>query len=154
MAVRAAAVAAILSVGAGWLLYVHGWQDTGAKPLAYRDLTGEAAPLQPADPIERLFENSRELSDYFRRAAPHERPPSIDFRREQVLLVSPGPRSSSGYSVHVVRVVEERGRILVDLRERTPTLRNPGRPGVTYPYRLLVFAKRGKPVALTWEGRP
>lgn len=142
----------MVAVGGGWLVYVHGWRDTNARPLAYRDVTREVAPLQPTRAAERLFESRRELADYLGRAG--SRLPSIDFRHDQALLVSPGPRSSTGYSVSILRVVEERGRILVVLHEDAPSLGRPGRPGVTYPYRLLVFAKRGKPVALNWEGRP
>jgi hypothetical protein len=155
MALRVAALAAVLVVAAGWLLYVRAWRDTGAHPLAYRDLTRAVSPLRPPLATERLFERRSQLVEYLRRARPGSaRPPAIDFGRDQALLVSPGPRSSTGYAVRVERVAEERGRIVVDLQELTPTLRNPGRAQVTYPYRLLVFAKRDKPVYLTWAGRP
>jgi hypothetical protein len=53
-----------------------------------------------------------------------------------------------------VTAVEERGRIVVTLREDAPTLRNPGRARLSYPYRLLVFQRTHKPVYVRWLGRP
>lgn len=70
------------------------------------------------------------------------------------MLTSVGPRSSTGYDLRVVRVADERGRIEVVLREQAPTLANPGTPGLTYPYRLIVFRRSDKHVAVRLEGRP
>jgi hypothetical protein len=68
------------------------------------------------------------------------------------ILVSPGPRSSTGYSVEVVRVVEQRTRILLEVRERTPHLGEPVQARVTYPYKLIEIPRTRKHVALHWLG--
>jgi len=64
-------------------------------------------------------------------------------------LITAGPRSSTGYSLDVVRAEVERGRVYIVVREVT----EPGRAKITYPYRLLVFPKIDKPVHVHWEGR-
>jgi protease stability complex PrcB-like protein len=69
------------------------------------------------------------------------------------VLISPGPRSSSGYSVRVVSVTEQRRRIVVRVHEDTPRLVDRVRPVVTYPYRMIVIPLLPKPVRVSWEGR-
>jgi hypothetical protein len=123
---KAAALIAVLALCAARVVYVHVWQHGGAKPLVYRD-----AKL-------RHFEAARPLSKVF-----------VQGGTERV-LVSPGPRSSNGYSLDVVKAKVERGRVLIVVEERT----HPGTAGVTYPYRLLVFPKIDKPVHVGWEGSP
>jgi hypothetical protein len=71
-----------------------------------------------------------------------------------VYLVAAGPRSSSGYALEIVRVEEESGRIVVVIRERTPSLGDPVQARVTYPFRLIALPRSDKPVKLKWLGRP
>jgi PrcB C-terminal len=151
---KLAALAAVAVVTSGWLVYDGLWREGDSRALAYRDLTSQLH-VQPTFSFVRRFSSGEQLADYVRRTsvggAP---PPRVDFRRDEALLVSAGPRSSTGYALRVVRAVEERGRIVVTVRENAPTLRNPGRPRLTYPYRLLVFARTHKPVYVRWVGRP
>jgi hypothetical protein len=76
----------------------------------------------------------------------------VDFERRQVLLVSPGPRSSTGYAVRVDDVREKGDRIVVTVRERTPRLRDRVVARVTFPYRLLSLPA-DKDVYVDWKGR-
>jgi len=139
---------------AGWVAYVHLWRDAGAEPLRYRDLTRQLH-VAPVLSFARRFRRSEQLSDYVRRSGVRgARVPHIDFARDEALLVAAGPRSSTGYGVQVVRAARERGQIVVVLRELTPTLHQPERPQLTYPYRLLVFKRTTKPVVVQWQGRP
>ena len=132
---RLAAVAAVLVLlGAGWIAYVRLWRHGDAHPLAYRD---ESARI-------RGFETTHAVTRVFRRADP----------KEIALLVASGPRSSTAYGLGVVGVTEERGRVVVTLRERSPTLAHPGRATLTYPYRLLVLPNHHKPIHVHVEGRP
>jgi hypothetical protein len=71
--------------------------------------------------------------------------------RERV-LVSPGPRSSTGYAVRVARIVEQRTRILMDVREQTPRLGQPVEARVTYPYVLVEIPRTRKHVTIHWLG--
>jgi hypothetical protein len=80
--------------------------------------------------------------------------PPVDFDRHEVVVVSLGPRSSTGYSLRVERVVERRRGVYVYLRERTPDLGDPVDPRVTYPYRALAVASSSKPVYVKLQGRP
>jgi PrcB C-terminal len=149
-------LAAVCVAAAGWILYAHAWRDGGARALPFRDVTSQLQGLQPAREANRVFVNELEVFYYLRFADPgHVVPlPSIDFTRDEAVFVSTGPRSSTGYRIRVVGVVEERGRVVVTLQERTPSLADPGRPMATYPYRLVVFRKVDKPVHIVWPGRP
>lgn len=80
--------------------------------------------------------------------------PSVDFGEQMAILVSSGPRSSTAYELEVVAVIEERRRLVVKVREQTPSLREPGVAALSFPFRLITVERRGKPVTLEWEGRP
>jgi hypothetical protein len=152
---KLAALAAIIAVAAGWVLYKEVWATGSAHALAYRDVTPQFHGLQPRREEVKLFGRRDWLDKYLRFADPSHaiRLPPIDFTREEAVLVASGPRSSTGYTLDVVRAVEERGRVVITVRENAPTLRDPGRPTVTYPYRVLVFHKTGKAVNVVWQGR-
>ena len=51
-------------------------------------------------------------------------------------------------------MVERRRGIYVYVREQTPTLGEPVRARVTYPYRVLSMHGSAKPVYVKLEGRP
>jgi hypothetical protein len=91
-------------------------------------------------PAERVLESAEELAQIFPQA------PAIDFGRRRAVLVALGPRSSTGYAVEVESVREERRRIVVVVRERSPTLADSVRPRVTYPFRLITLPRGDKPV--------
>jgi hypothetical protein len=80
--------------------------------------------------------------------------PAVDFGRDEVVVVSLGPRSSSGYALRVVRLAERRRGIYLTLRERTPSLGEPVAARVTYPYLALAVRRSAKPVYVKLQGRP
>ena len=142
------AVVAVVSVlVAAWLL-----REGESRPVAWRDLTEQIGPLRISDREHRLFREQDELARYLARARARGETPQIDFARRQLLLVSPGPRSSTGYEVEVLSVREQGGEITVRVRERTPTLQDRVDARVTHPYRLLSLPA-GKEVAVDWLGR-
>jgi hypothetical protein len=149
---KLAGLAAIAAVAGGWLLYVYAWRDAHPRPLAYRDLTANVH-VRPNASFARRFRERSELDDYVSRNGTPPAP-RIDFARDEAVLVSAGPRSSTGYRVEVASAVRELGRIVLTVRERTPSLADPGRPRVTYPYRLLVFERTSVPVYVHWLNRP
>jgi len=123
--IRVAVVVLVALLVAGWLTYVHVWRYGGARPLTYRleTLKNFETP-RPATRITHVGD-------------------------EEHVLITSGPRSSTGYSIQIRRAVVERSRILINVRE----LDRPGHAKLTYPYRLLVFRDLGKPVHVHWEGR-
>ena len=78
--------------------------------------------------------------------------PKVDFSSRQLLLLTTGPRSSSGYAIDVLGATEEDGKITVDVRERTPGLSERVDPHVTYPYRLISLPA-DHDVFVNWVGR-
>jgi hypothetical protein len=153
---RLVALATVIVVACGWIAYTHLWEEGGAEPLAYRDLTAALAPLEPPAQTERRFRQREALATYLRSVRPGERLrlPRIDFSREEAVFVASGPRSSTGYVLRVVSAETERGRVVITLREQTPNLVGPQQARVTYPYRLIVFRNVHKPVHLELQGRP
>ena len=68
-------------------------------------------------------------------------------------MIAVGPRSGTGYSVEVQRVVEHRRSIDVYAREKTPSLGESVTARVTYVYRLLSMPGKAKPVYVKLQGR-
>jgi hypothetical protein len=101
-----------------------------------------------SDSTKRLFQTRAQYQQFFGVSA-HA---PVDFSSKQLLLVAPGPRSSTGYSVKVLSVTENDDGITVKVREKTPRLADHVEAFVTYPYRLLSLPA-GKAVYVDWAGR-
>ena len=140
---------------ASWLAFDRVWGRGGDRALTWRDLSAQLAPASFPRATERVFDERAELVRFLALAMPRRRPdpPSVDFRRRLAVLVTTGPRSSSGYAVEVLEVREERRRVVVVLRERAPRLGDRVRPRVTHPFRLLTLPRVEKRVEFVWEGR-
>jgi hypothetical protein len=123
--IRAAVIAVLIAAAAAWVAYEHVWRYGDAHPLAYR--LGTLPNFEAAHPLSRVTTRGQ----------------------QERVLITTGPRSSTGYSLEIERAVVERGRVSIVVRE----VDKPGRPRITYPYRLLVFPKIDKPVHIHWEGR-
>jgi hypothetical protein len=136
----------------GVLLAIRLLAEGESRPIAWRDLTAQAGPLRITGRENRLFRNEEELARYLASASARSTTPQVDFSQQQLLLVSPGPRSSTGYEVEVLSVREQDGEITVRLRERTPTLQDRVDARVTHPYRLLSLPA-DKEVTVDWVGR-
>jgi hypothetical protein len=80
--------------------------------------------------------------------------PTIDFAEREAILIAAGPRSSTGYALRVVDVTERGSRIVVRMRERTPSLAERVTAKVTYPFLLLTVPQSDKSLRLKWLGRP
>jgi hypothetical protein len=153
---RVAAVTAIAVFVCGWLVYAHAFGHGDEHALAWRDETSRLGPAEFPRPAGRVFTSSHALRRYLIAAMPGRAPelPPIDFRDREAVLLATGPRSSTGYRVEIASVREQRNRVVVRVRERTPRLGDPVAARVTYPYRLITLPRRDKPVDLIWEGRP
>jgi hypothetical protein len=125
------------------------------RPVSYDDLTRKVGGLEFTHLTVDTSQTRAELLEVLQRNNPGLKinVPPIDYARQETFLVAAGPRSSTGYSLRVVRVYEHGGHIQVVVRERTPTLGDPVHARVTYPFRLLALPSH-KPVHLKWLGRP
>jgi hypothetical protein len=140
--------------GAAWLGWQELWAHGGDRPLPWRDVTGPTV-AEPLHSELRVFGSRAALLRHLRRdGGSVTLPAELDFDRFDAVLVAAGPRSSSAYELDVVRITEERHRIVVTVRERTPSLARPGTARLTFPFRLILIERRGKDVTLDWEGRP
>jgi hypothetical protein len=124
--------------------------------VAWRDATAQLRGIELTRPAGVTFLKPGDLAAYLRQAVPGRIPPAprIDWAKDEVVLIASGARSSTGYALHVLSVTDRGGRVVVDVREETPTLSTPVTARLTYPHRLLVLRRPGKPVTVHWEGRP
>jgi hypothetical protein len=137
------------------LLLVAGCSST-RHAVPYVDITRQAAPLEFTRITRGVYRDRAALLSVLEQNNPGRtiRLPNIDFERREIYLVAPGPRSSSGYVLQVLRVQDVGSHIDVVVHERTPSLGEPVRPRVTYPFRLISLPRSSKPVKLKWPGRP
>lgn len=126
------------------------WPEAEARRVAWQDLSSRVGPLTITRETKRVFRDVETLRDYV--AAGGGQVPDVDFDQHQALLVSPGPRSSTGYALEIVRVHERGGKVTVTVRERAPELNDEVEPRVTFPYRLITIPA-GKDVYVNWPGR-
>lgn len=124
------------------------------RPVAWADITSEVGVARWARPTISIVTDQAKLAKLFEVALlpPRPRPPRVDFSRLEVILIAVGPRSSTGYSLHVVRVTQS-GNIDVLVRERTPSLVNVVKPTITFPYLLLTLPRSGKHVSVKYASR-
>lgn len=131
------------------------WEHGGNRPLLWRDATAGLQRPFLNKPAAMLFDTRAELEAWLREAEPGREPavPPIDFERSDAVLLTTGPRSSSGYAIEIVGVREERGRLVVRARERTPSLGDAVAARLDSPVALLVVPDRDKPLSVEWIGR-
>jgi hypothetical protein len=134
------------------LLGVRSLGEESGKAVAWQDLTSQVGPLKIVRSERRLFRERAELVEYLAEAKASRAAPAVDFSTRQLLLLSPGPRSGTGYSVEVLSAREHGAEITVHVRERAPTIGEQVEPRVTYPYRLISLPAR-KDVEVDWLGR-
>jgi PrcB C-terminal len=128
------------------------WPEGKGEPVAWSDYSTELGTLVVTRETKRVFRDERQLASYLSRAQARGGAPRVDFTTRQLLLVSPGPRSSTGHSVEIIRVERQGDRLDVVVREEAPSLRDPVAARVTYPYRLLGLPRNGE-VYVDWRGR-
>jgi hypothetical protein len=126
-----------------------------ARPITYANLAPKLGGLEFTHITVDLSRTREDLLVVLARNNPGRRIdlPPVDYTRQETFVVAAGPRSSTGYSLRVVRAQEQGDHIEVVVRERTPSLGDPVRPRVTYPFLVLAFPSH-KPVHLKWLGRP
>jgi hypothetical protein len=127
------------------------WPEGEGTPVMWSDVSAAVYPLSFTRETKRVFRSEPQLASYLARVGASRRP-RFDFGTRQLLLVSPGPRSSTGYGVEVVGVRRHGDRIDVVVRERAPSLNERVTARVSFPYRLLSLPREGD-VYVDWRGR-
>jgi hypothetical protein len=134
------------------LLAVQLRPEKESRPVAWRDLSPQVGTLTLDHSQRRLFREPAKLATFLRVSHAERAAPKVDFSANQLLLISPGPRSSTGHHVEIISVRERDGKITVRVREKTPALAERVDPRVTSPYRLLSLPA-GNDVYVDWVGR-
>jgi hypothetical protein len=124
--------------------------------VAYRNISSQLRSPEFPRPVRSIFRSRGDLADYLAHAMPGRAPavPPIDFGRQEAILISSGPRSSTGYALRVVSVRDTGSRIAVTLAETTPRLGDRVTARVTYPFVLLTVPRSDKSLFLHYVGRP
>jgi hypothetical protein len=149
-------VAVLALAAAAWLLYTQVWGAGGARPYPYQDITARMGAIEFTRKVTAVYHSRKPFVNLLEATMPGRapEPPPHNWDRDQVVVIALGPRSSTGYELRILRVVERRRGIYVYARERTPRLGEPVTARVTYPYRLLSMHGSAKPVYVKLEGRP
>ena len=125
------------------------------EPVAWRDISASVPHAVWARPTISVVRDQEKLDKLFAVATfgAHPVPPRIDFSRFEAVLVTTGPRSSTGYSLNVESVTSKGGSIEVVVREVTPSLSDKVTPKLTYPLLLITLARSSKHVHVKYAGR-
>ena len=144
--------AAALGLTAAVLFQLYGAGP--AHTVRWRDLTPRLRGIELPDPARRTFKVPDAIHDFQLEAMPGVKPRVVplDWQKEELVLVAPGPRSSTGYGVRILSVTQRRNRVDVVAEETSPQLGQHVEPRVTYPYRLLAIPRTEKRVSIIWEG--
>ena len=131
------------------------WGAGGSHPIAWRDVTGKMGTVEFTRRALGVYHSRDSFTRLLDATMPGRapQPPKLDWDRDQVVVISLGPRSSTGYKLVIDRVVERRRGIYVYAHEQTPALGEPVESRVTYVYRLLTMHGRAKPVYVKLRGR-
>lgn len=144
---------ALLAVGATYRL---AWQYGGDHEIAWNDVSPALEGVALTRPVAASFARQADLDRFLARTvfdrSSVSRP--LALRGRQAVLIATGARSSGGYAIEVLGVREERARVVVSVRERTPSSARPAPATLTFPYRLIEVGAVGKPVEVEWQGRP
>jgi hypothetical protein len=151
---RVAATTAAVGYLVAWPLYGELYRHGGDRPIAWDDITTIVGSIRFREQETRVFETEDGLGSYLSRVTGRMHQIVSSGERSRYVLTTVGPRSSNGYQLRVERVVEERARVFVLLREHTPQLGERVRPRVTSPFVLLALPAGDKPVRVELEGRP
>jgi hypothetical protein len=123
--------------------------------VAWHDISAQVGTAVWARPTISVIRDQAKLDKLFVVATfgRHPSAPRIDFGRNEAVLVTAGPRSSTGYSLHVESVTTTGGTIDVLVREQTPSLGDKVVPKLTYPLLLMTIPKSTKHVHVKYAGR-
>jgi hypothetical protein len=140
----------------GWLAYAGWWGEGGTRELAWHDLTPRLGQVEFTRKVTAVYRSRAAFERLLDATMPGRapKPPPVDWSRDQVVVIALGPRSSTGYSLRILRVVERRREIDVYARERAPALGDPVLAHVTYPYRAIALGRTDKRVSVKLQGRP
>ena len=124
--------------------------------VPYRNVTSQLHPAQFPRVSRDTFTSKAELLDYIKHEMPglHPHLPAIDWANREAIIVASGPRSSTGYVLHVVSLLDRGGRLVLTVREQTPTLGEAVKAEITYPFVLITIPRTNKKLQLHFQGRP
>jgi hypothetical protein len=146
-------VLGLLAAGIVASVVVDALQDPGhPRKLPWRDLTAETGPLLLPRELTHEFISRPQLAAYLRSRGGRVIP-DVDFPSWRAALITLGPRSTTSYALRVRAVTVDGERVVIKLVRRNASLENPGRPKLTFPYRLITFPTTGKPIHIEWEDR-
>ena len=137
------------------MLYTQVWTGK-TEAVPYTDLTPRLGQIDFSRKVTAVYHSRPAFLRLLEATMPGRVPklPPHNWDRDQVVVIALGPRSSTGYSLKILRVVERRRGIYVHAREVAPSLGEPVQARVTYPYRVLSMHGSAKPVYVKLEGRP
>jgi hypothetical protein len=152
---KLAVVAVLALLVTGRLVYTQVWGMGGKRPADWVDVTHKMGTIEFTRRVQGVYHSRASFERLVEATMPGRapEPPPHDWAHDQIVVIALGPRSSTGYSLRILSVVERRRGIYVDAREETPSLGESVTAQVTYVYRLLSMPGKAKPVYVKLRGR-
>jgi hypothetical protein len=140
---------------AGRLVYTQVWGMGAERRVDWVDVTHKTGTIEFTRRVQGVYHSRAAFERLLDATMPGRapKPPPHDWAHDQIVVIALGPRSSTGYSLRILKVIERRRGIYVDAREKTPSLGEPVTARVTYVYRLLSMPGKAKPVYVKLQGR-
>jgi hypothetical protein len=140
---------------AGRLVYTQVWGMGDERPVRWTDITRRMGTIEFTRRVQGVYHSRGAFQRLLEATMPGRVPrlPPHDWAHDQIVVIALGPRSSTGYSLKILRVIERRRGIYITAREQTPSLGESVTARVTYVYRLLSMPGRAKPVYVKLQGR-
>lgn len=100
-------------------------------------------------PAALIVTSQESMDKYFKKntnSCPNSSDPTIDFTKNYLIGVFAGIKSTSGYTIKVTNIVENKCQMIVNYYEKSPLPGETTSPASTYPSDFVLIAKTSKPI--------
>lgn len=137
------------------LLIFFGLAVVSAGETAFSTLAKGYYASGIEEKVEAVFYDFDAFSSFFKKIHVGETPapeiPAVDFEKDMVIAVSPGPMMTGGYDVEIVGISEAEGKLVVELLYTEPGPGDMVTEAITQPHQIVSVPKSNLPVEFRWE---
>ncbi|SNR65880.1 PrcB C-terminal [Flavobacterium sp. ov086] len=123
----------------------------------YSDVSFTGYPLfcnysmvtNPTNAVALIATSQENMDKYFKKhtnTCPNSSDPAIDFTKNYLIGVFSGIKSSSGYTIKITNIVENKCQMIVNFYEKSPLPGETTSPTSTYPSDFVLIPKTSKPI--------
>lgn len=124
-------------------------ETTSTKEISYKTIKA-FSDSGFETPVTKVITSKSEFTKVWKQAMAHfgEAPemPTIDFEKNQVLLIALGVKNNGGYKLQMDKVVENKNSIVVNYFENKPETNCVTTQAIVFPYELIEIPKNSKKI--------